>query len=175
MNQVRLSAVLAGQCASANVFEITGRSSPLGATVVPGECQFQRFSHGMLQAWSCCSSTVKTMPRRRASLRSIRQPYLPLWHVFVPRVLPGSSTVIGSGGRYDPANGLTFDSTKVLLDPYGRGVVVPDNYSRDAARREGDNAAMAMKSVVVDPSAYDWEGDRVLRRRPRAPSFTRCT
>ncbi len=67
-------------------------------------------------------------------------------------------------GSWDPANGMRFDSTKVLLDPYGLSVVVPKNYSRDAARQEGDNAATAMKSVVVDPHAYDWEGDTVLRR-----------
>ena len=58
---------------------------------------------------------------------------------------------------------MRFDPTKVLLDPYGRGVVVPEGYSRDAARR-GDNARPAMKSVVVDPSTYDWEGDKPLRR-----------
>ena len=28
-----------------------------------------------------------------------------------------------------------------------------------ASNREGDNAATAMKSVVGDPQAYDWEGD----------------
>jgi pullulanase/glycogen debranching enzyme len=31
------------------------------------------------------------------------------------------------------------------------------------ARTRGDNAATAMKSVVVDPQAYDWEGDTLLR------------
>ena len=31
-------------------------------------------------------------------------------------------------------------------------------------RQPGDNAATAMKSVVVDPSAYDWEGDVPLKR-----------
>ena len=30
--------------------------------------------------------------------------------------------------------------------------------------RRGDNAATAMKSVVVDPHAYDWEGDAPLNR-----------
>ena len=29
---------------------------------------------------------------------------------------------------------------------------------------EGDNAATAMKSVVADPHAYDWEGDTPLKR-----------
>jgi glycogen operon protein len=49
------------------------------------------------------------------------------------------------------------------LDPYGRGVAVPPKYSRHAAGGAGDNAAVAMKSVVVDPGAYDWEGDEPLR------------
>jgi glycogen operon protein len=59
---------------------------------------------------------------------------------------------------------MRFDPAKILLDPYGRGVVVPDNYSRDAASQAGANIATAMKSVVVDPSDYDWEGDEPLRR-----------
>src|SRR5580704_12567351 len=58
---------------------------------------------------------------------------------------------------------MRFDPTKVLLDPYGRGVVVPKSYNRDAARKQGDNAATAMKSIVVDPSTYDWEGDLPLK------------
>src|SRR6266849_6012644 len=59
---------------------------------------------------------------------------------------------------------MRFDPTKVLLDPYGRCVVVPKNYSRDAARLKTDDAATAMKSVVADVSAYDWEGDAPLQR-----------
>src|SRR5262244_606823 len=59
---------------------------------------------------------------------------------------------------------MRFDPAKVLLDPYGRATVVPKNYSREAARKEGDNCATAMKSVVADPQAYDWEGDRPLNR-----------
>jgi glycogen operon protein len=59
---------------------------------------------------------------------------------------------------------MRFDPAKVLLDPYGRGVVVPENYSRDAARQAGDNAATAMKSVVVDGHTYDWEDDTPLQR-----------
>ena len=41
---------------------------------------------------------------------------------------------------------------------------MPQTYSREAARIEGDNTASAMKSVVADPSAYDWEGDTPLQR-----------
>jgi glycogen operon protein len=81
------------------------------------------------------------------------------WHTFVPGIGPGQLygwRVSGEGGR--------FDAEKVLLDPYGRGVAVPRGYDREAARRPGDNAAVAMKSVVIDPSLYDWEGDAPLRR-----------
>jgi len=85
------------------------------------------------------------------------------WHVFVPELQPGQIYGYRVYGPWDPANGMRFDPTKVLLDPYGRAVVVPQNYSRDAAKGKGDNAATAMKSVVVDSHAYDWEGDTVLR------------
>ncbi|MGA7905463.1 MAG: hypothetical protein WCA06_22770, partial [Terrimicrobiaceae bacterium] len=59
---------------------------------------------------------------------------------------------------------MRFDAAKLLLDPYGRGVVVPGNYSRDSACKRGENTATAMKSVVVDSRAYDWEGDMPLRQ-----------
>ena len=86
------------------------------------------------------------------------------WHVFVPGVGAGQIYAYRIHGPLDPANGLRFDPTKVLLDPYGRGVVVPSTYDRSAARKQGDNTATAMKSVVVDPGTYDWEGDTPLGR-----------
>ena len=85
------------------------------------------------------------------------------WHVFVPGRAAGTALRLSRPGTVDPRAGTAFDPAKVLLDPYGRGVVVPKNYSREAAQREGDNAATAMKSVVVDPRAYDWEGDAPLQ------------
>ncbi len=86
------------------------------------------------------------------------------WHVFVPDLQPGQLYGYRVQGPADAANGLRFDSSRVLLDPYGRGVVVPRNYSRQDASRKGDNTATAMKSVVVDPGVYDWEGDKPLHR-----------
>jgi len=67
-------------------------------------------------------------------------------------------------GPFQPDRGLRFDPSKLLLDPYARAIVIPKSYSREAARREGDNMATAMKSVVTDPRAYDWEGDVPLKR-----------
>ena len=84
------------------------------------------------------------------------------WSVSVPGLRAGQIYAYRASGPRDPSNGLRFDREKVLLDPYGRGVVVPEDYRRDAAARPGDNAAAAMKSVVCDPSTYDWEGDEPL-------------
>jgi isoamylase len=82
-----------------------------------------------------------------------------------PGLQPGQLYGYRAHGPFDPPRGLRFDATKVLLDPYGRGVVTPVGYNRDdAARNEYDNAATAMKSVVVDPHTYNWEGDLPLHR-----------
>jgi glycogen operon protein len=86
------------------------------------------------------------------------------WHIFVPQVQPGQLYAYRVAGPSDPDSGQRFDPAKILLDPYGRGTAVPQNYSRDAACRPGDNSATAMKSVVIDAHAYDWEGDTPLKR-----------
>ena len=49
-----------------------------------------------------------------------------------------------------------------MLDPYGLAVTVPDKYSRIKSSQAGKNTASAMKSVIADTSAYDWEGDSQL-------------
>jgi isoamylase len=86
------------------------------------------------------------------------------WHIFVPGMTVGQIYAYRIDGPFDPPNGLRFHSDKVLLDPYSKGVVVPQRYDRKAAARAGDNAATAMKSLVVDPGIYDWEGDLPLRQ-----------
>jgi isoamylase len=86
------------------------------------------------------------------------------WHVFVPGLAPGQIYAWRMQGPFDPARGHRFDGDKVLLDPYGRAIAMPRDYRRDAARGAGRNDAWALKSVVTDDHAYDWEGDRPLRR-----------
>jgi len=86
------------------------------------------------------------------------------WHVFVPGVRPGQLYAWRAHGEFDPARGRRFDADKVLLDPYGRAVEIPPDWSRAAARAPGANDAQAAKSVVCDDHDYDWQGDQPLRR-----------
>jgi glycogen operon protein len=85
------------------------------------------------------------------------------WHVFVPGLGPGQLYGYRAYGPFEPERGLRFDPTKLLLDPYGLAIAVPKAYDRDAGKVPGDNIATAMKSVVADPWAYEWEGDRPLQ------------
>ncbi len=144
--------------------ETIGRSAPLGATVVDGGVNFSLFSRTATGVeLSFFDREDDRKPSRVIALDPVANRTYYYWHVFVPGVRPGQIYGYRVSGPHDPVGGLRFDVTKVLLDPYGREVVVPGSYNRDAATCEGDNAASAMKSVVVDPNAYDWEGDAPLR------------
>ena len=85
------------------------------------------------------------------------------WHAQLPRIATGQLYGFAAHGPWAPDDGLRFDPSKVLLDPYGRGVVIPDGYRRVDAGTS-DDLAIPMKSVVVDTRPYDWEGDRPLGR-----------
>ena len=52
------------------------------------------------------------------------------WHVFVPGVEAGQIYGFRARGPFEPARGLRFDPSKLLLDPYCRAIDVPKNYSR---------------------------------------------
>ena len=143
----------------------TGHSSPLGATVVAGGVNFSLFSRSATGVELLFFDQEDgARPARVIRFDPAANRTYHYWHAYVPGVQPGQLYGYRVTGPFDPADGMRFDPAKVLLDPYGRGVVVPKTYSRDAARRVGDNATTAMKSVVVDVHAYDWEGDTPLQR-----------
>jgi isoamylase len=142
-----------------------GGSSPLGATPSPNGVNFSVFSRHATGVELLLFDSVddaKAASVVRLDPSANRTYYY--WHVFVPNVRPGQLYGYRVDGPFDPSSGMRFDPTKVLLDPYGRGVMVPSAYDRAAARRPGDNTGTALKSVVVDVSAYDWEGDAPLQR-----------
>ena len=148
-----------------------GNCAPLGATVCHGGVNFSLFSRDAAGVELLLFDRPDdAKPGRVIGLDPASNRTYHYWHVFVPGVRAGQIYGYRAQGACDPAEGKRFDATKILLDPYGRGVVVPKDYSREAASREGDNTATAMKSVVVDPSAYDWEGDALLKR-PSARSI----
>jgi isoamylase len=141
-----------------------GHSFPLGATICRGGANFSVFSRSASRVELLFFDRADdARPRRTINLDPRAHRTYHYWHAFVPGAGAGQLYGYRVDGPVEPALGLRFDPTKVLLDPYGRGVMLPAHYSREAARLPGDNAATAMKSVVADPGTYDWEGDAPLR------------
>ena len=142
-----------------------GASSPLGATPYRDGTNFSLFSrHAAGVELLLFDRALDAQPARAIRLDPVANRTYHYWHAFVPGLRAGQIYGYRVEGPWAPANGMRFDPAKLLLDPYGRAVVVPEGYGREAARRPGDTTATAMKSVVVDPSAYDWEGDAPPRR-----------
>jgi len=150
--------------AKARPVDCAGSSHPLGATVVSSGVNFSIYSRD--------ASRVEVLlfdreddwyPTRVIPLDPLTNRTYHYWHTFVPSLTQGQIYGFRVYGPFDPQSGLRFDPTKLLLDPYGRAVVVPASYNRINAANTGDHTAAAMKSVVVDSSVYDWQGDTPLR------------
>jgi glycogen operon protein len=142
-----------------------GRSFPLGATLASGGVNFSIYAkHGTAVLLLLFDEVDAPQPSRVIDLDRRANRTYHYWHVFVPDLVAGQVYGYRVAGPFDPERGLRFAPDKVLLDPYGKCVARPAGRSREAARHPGDNAATAVRSVVVDLGAYDWEEDVPLGR-----------
>ena len=142
-----------------------GTSSPLGATVRDDGVNFSIYSREArsieLQFFDHeddqePSQVFKLKPRENKTFY--------YWHIFVKGARAGQLYGWRAGGVYDPDQGLFFDESKLLIDPYAKDVVGFANYSRSDASVFGKENR-SLKAVVLDRFAYDWEDDR----GPRIP------
>jgi len=142
-----------------------GSSAPIGATVCDGGVNFSVFSkNANLVELLLFDDANAARPSTIIALVPNRNRTYHYWHVFVQGIRPGQIYAYRAHGPFLPERGFRFDGTKILIDPYGLAIAVPENYSRVAARQPGDNTATAMKSVVADTGRYDWEDDQPLKR-----------
>ena len=104
----------------------TGHSSPLGAVIVDGGVIFSLFSRSATGVELLLFEREDDVqPARVMYLDPVANRTYHYWHVYVQGVQPGQIYGYRVAGPCDPANGMWFDPAKVLLAPYGRGVVVP--------------------------------------------------
>jgi len=142
-----------------------GQCHPLGATFRPGGVNFSLFSENAEAVELLLFDDAdQPKPARVIQLNPHRNKTYSYWHVFVPGVQAGQLYGFKAYGPHDPGQGLRFDGSKLLLDPYGRAVAKGQKYSREAAMSRGDNSQRAMKSAVMDPRGYKWDDDVPLGR-----------
>ena len=86
------------------------------------------------------------------------------WHAFVPGLAPGQVYAYRAHGPFAPGTRAAVRRREGAARSVRAGRRRARRLRPQAAARPGDNAAVAMKSVVADPGRYDWEGDLPLER-----------
>jgi len=146
-----------------NVTQDRGRSFPLGATRRCGGANFSVFAKRSRAAQLLLFDGVDDPePSRVIDLDPYTNRTYHYWHTFVPGVPAGQLYGYRVSGPFDPTR--DYASTRTKCSSILTVNASPDRCGGAGRRREnlGDNAATALKSVVVDPNAYDWEGDAPL-------------
>ncbi len=146
-----------------------GNPSPLGATWDGHGVNFAFFSE-TAEGIDLCLFDEAASPTPTSAIR-ISQRTDHVWHVYVAGIGPGQRYACRVHGRYDPANGLRFNSSKLLIDPYAKAIEGEVNWDErvygyrvggrheDLRRDHRSNAAFIPRCVVIDPS-FDWGEDR---------------
>ncbi|WP_278259332.1 alpha-amylase family glycosyl hydrolase [Nocardioides convexus] len=123
-----------------------GRNWPLGATWSPESTNFAVHAPNATGVWLCVALDGPGEAERRYALS---EQSLGIWHGALPGIAPGTRYGYRVDGPDAPEEGMRFDSSVLLLDPYALAV---------------SGEAGSAWSVVVDPS-FDWQGDSPIRRR----------
>ena len=138
-----------------------GSSAPLGATLQQGGVNFSLHARQGDRLELCLFDALEDPePAAVVAFSGEQHRSGSYWHGWLAGVAPGQLY----GYR------LPADPDCLLLDPYGLALAVPTGYDRQRGQRRaggGGGWAGAMKSVVADLHAYDWEGDRPLQRPAR--------
>ena len=145
-----------------------GDPAPLGARPDAGGTTFGLFSERAERVELCLFDDAGIETRLDVPYRTGHD-----WHCHVEGVRPGQRYGYRVHGPWDPAQGLLFNPRKLLVDPYARAIdggvdwdaarVHPEDPSDPLLPDPTDDAAAIPKAIVVD-HAFDWQGDRPLRR-----------
>jgi glycogen operon protein len=140
-----------------------GSAHPGGTTVLPDGVNFSLFSETATDvALLLFDAADAKEPVQVVRFDPFQNKTFHFWHVFVRGCGPGFYYAFRVDGPYDPAAGHRFNSNKVLIGPYAHGIA-KTLWNRADAVGPDDNLATSMRCAVVDPAAYNWEGDRPLR------------
>ena len=141
-----------------------GHWRPLGATPDDGGTNFALFSETAEAVDVCLFDDAGSETRV-----PLRESTFHIWHGYLPGVRPGTRYGFRVDGPFDPARGLRFNPSKLLVDPYARALdgrfTLDDavfGYPKgrdDTVQDHKDSAAFVPKSVVVR-DGFAWAGDR---------------
>ncbi|OEH93832.1 glycogen debranching protein GlgX [Bacillus solimangrovi] len=136
-----------------------GRPYPLGATVDELGVNFSVFSENAEKVELLLFDRHDTKnPFASIELDPNGNRTNHFWHVYVEGIKEGIHYAYRVDGPQEVNEGYRFDRDKVLIDPYALGNT-NTLWDRGNACKSGDNVDTSMRSVVINPDNYDWEGD----------------
>ena len=140
-----------------------GKPYPLGATFDGTGTNFAVFSSSAERIELCLIDDEE-----KETCIELTEVDADVWHCYVPGIRPGQRYGFRAHGAYSPEEGLRFDSSKILLDPYAKAVDGSvDNHQSNFSYSFSDpetfvqenSLGHTMMSVVVNPY-FDWGHDR---------------
>ncbi len=140
-----------------------GKPYPLGATFDGAGTNFAVFSSSAERIELCLIDDEE-----RETRIELTEVDADVWHCYVPGIRPGQRYGFRAHGSYSPKEGLRFDSSKILLDPYAKAIdgTVENhqsnfsyNFSDPQTFLQENSLGHTMMSVVVNPY-FDWGHDR---------------
>jgi isoamylase len=146
-----------------------GYPYPLGATWMGNGVNFSLFSERATSVDLCLFDSVDARQENIRIPVTERTDYV--WHVFLPDARPGQLYGYRVSGPYEPEQGLRFNNSKLLIDPYAKAIAGNVNWAdemfgyvvgdeqEDLERDFRDDAWGMPKSVVID-EVFDWQDDR---------------
>jgi isoamylase len=151
--------------ASPDVFTTEdGAPHPLGATVLLDGVNFSLYSGAATGVELLLFDEHDApQPIQTITLVPSTNKTFHFWHVFVKGLKAGAHYAFRVSGPSTPEAGLRYNRNKVLVDPYARGNT-DTVWNRINACNDSDNVATSLRSVIIDPTEYDWEGDVPLNR-----------
>jgi len=129
-----------------------GKSFPIGPSVYPEGINFSVFSKDAEAVELLLFDRADDPnPSRVIALDPGKNRTYHYWHALVPGLKPGQIYGYRVTGPNDPSKGYLYDPQRLIVDPYGCALSVPEGYRRLNAGQPVENMASAMKSVVPDP------------------------
>ncbi|MFC8044950.1 glycogen debranching protein GlgX [Nocardia sp. NPDC057353] len=136
-----------------------GTAYPLGATYDGAGVNFSVFSEVAEKVELCLIN--RDGAETRIALEEV-DGYV--WHTYLPGLGPGQRYGYRVHGPWDPDNGCRCDSSKLLLDPYGKAFDGEFDGDPSLHTYGLDSLGHTMTCVVINPY-FDWGNDRA----PKTP------
>jgi glycogen operon protein len=130
---------------------------PYGAILRDGGVQFVVYSRSATGLRILLYGAAgDATPAETIDLDPSRDRWGDIWSVFVPGLGAGTLYHIQADGPFDPERGQRFDGRARLIDPYAKALAGEFVF-------DDDGLLVPPRCVVID-DAFDWQGDRHLRR-----------